>query len=324
VLGVVIGGPLVEHVGWRVIFAAQVPLALLALLAGVMILPRHLNYDEEERPPVDFRGALTLATTVTSLLFALNRAPEWGWTSPAVVLGFALSPIAAVSFVVVERRAAFPLVPLAFLRRRNFALPIGMQFFTNFAYMGSFFLTPLFLKNVFGYGETHIGTLSIARPLTFSLSAPAAGYLAVRVGERTAAVVGAVAVVASMVVWSQLAPGSADIAVMGALGLAGIGLGISSPAMASTVANAVDERSLGIAGAAQQLMVQVGIVAGIQITETFEAARQPHIGAVAAFHQAYLLAGIVGLAGVACALFVRSADRTAGAGFLAVEPLSPP
>lgn len=310
VLGVVLGGPAIEAFGsWRVIFAAQVPLTLTALGIGFLVLPRAHTGDDEPRTPVDVRGALTLAAAATSLLFALNRAPVWGWTSPGVLAAFAIAPVASVAFVAIERRVDHPLIPLDYLRRRNFAMPIGVQFFTNFAYMGSFFLTPLFLKDAFGYGETRIGSLSIARPLTFSISAPIAGYVAVRVGERSAAVVGALAVLGSMLVWSQIAPGSASLAIVGALALAGVGLGISSPSMSSTVANAVDEESFGVVGAAQQLVLQLGIVAGIQATQTFQAAREPHVGLIGSYHQAYLLAGAVCVAGVICALFVRSADR---------------
>jgi EmrB/QacA subfamily drug resistance transporter len=309
VLGVVLGGPAVEHVGWRVIFAAQVPLTLAALGVGYLVLPRARGADDEPRTPVDVRGALTLAVAATSLLFALNRAPVWGWTSAGVLLAFAIAPVAAVAFVAIERRVEHPLIPLDYLRRRNFAMPIGVQFFTNFAYMGSFFLTPLFLKGAFGYGETRIGSLSIARPLTFSISAPIAGYVAVRVGERSAAVVGSLAVLGSMLVWSHLAPGTPNLAIVGALALAGVGLGISSPSMSSTVANAVDEESFGVVGAAQQLVLQLGIVAGIQATQTFQAAREPYVGLVGSYHQAYLLAGAVCVAGVICALFVRSAER---------------
>jgi MFS family permease len=214
-----------------------------------------------------------------------------------------------VTFVMVERRSRAPLIPLAYFRRRNFAFPIGVQFFSNFAYMGSFILTPLFLKQAFHYGETKIGLLSIARPLSFSLTAPVAGYLAVRLGERTAGIFGTLAVVASMLAWTTVAPGAGNLAVMGALMLAGVGLGVSSPSMAASVANAVDEENLGIAGAAQQLITQIAIVAGIQMAETVQAVRQHTSGVVGSFHDAYLVAGVVCLAGVVCAVFVGNADR---------------
>jgi hypothetical protein len=82
--------------------------------------------------------------------------------------------------------------------------------------------------------------------------------------------------------------------------------------MAASVANAVDEENLGIAGAAQQLITQVGIVAGIQLAETIQAARQHSVGLVGSYHEAYLLAGAVCVLGLICALFVRSAERGEG------------
>ena len=246
-----------------------------------------------------------------SLLFALNRGPEWGWTSGLVLAGFVLAPVALFLFVAVERRTRSPLIPLDYFRRRNFSFPIAVQFFSNFAYMGSFILTPIFLKEAFGYGETKVGLLSIARPLSFSLTAPVAGYLAVRWGERLAALIGTAAVVASMVAWTTVSPGAANLHIMGALALAGVGLGVASPSMAASIANAVDEESLGIAGAAQQLVTQVGIVAGIQLAETVQLARAG-VGQAASFHQAFLFLGAVGTVGVVCAAFVRRAQRQQG------------
>ncbi|MBV8560255.1 MAG: MFS transporter, partial [Acidimicrobiia bacterium] len=229
VLGVVAGGPIVEHVSWRVIYIAQIPFTALALIAAAIILPgRDKLQRDRRREPLDVAGVITVGLGTVSLLFALNRGPEWGWTSPGVVVAFVLSPLMLAAFVLVERRARAPLIPLDYLRRRNFAFPIGVQFFSNFAYMGSFILTPLFLKEVFHYGETKIGLLSIARPLSFSLTAPIAGYLAVRWGERLAAIVGCAFVVASMLAWTQVDPGASNWAVMGALALAGVGLGVSS------------------------------------------------------------------------------------------------
>jgi EmrB/QacA subfamily drug resistance transporter len=310
VLGVVAGGPIVEHVSWRLIYVAQIPFTILALVAAVIILPGRDKVQRERiRQPLDVAGVVTVGLGTASMLFALNRGPVWGWTSPGVVAAFVLSPLMLATFVVVERRARAPLIPLDYFRRRNFAFPIGVQFFSNFAYMGSFILTPLFLKQAFHYGETKIGLLSIARPLSFSVTSPIAGYLAVRWGERLAAIAGCAFVIASMLAWSQVDPGASNWAVMGALALAGVGLGVSSPSMAASVANAVDEENLGIAGAAQQLLTQVGIVAGIQLAETIQAARQHAVGVVGSFHESYLLAGAACVLGLLCAFFVRSAER---------------
>jgi MFS family permease len=165
------------------------------------------------------------------------------------------------------------------------------------------------LAKLFGYGESKIGFFVLSRPLTFSLTAPIAGYLAVKVGERLSAVTGTLFVVASMLTFATVTRSTGDVLIIGALALSGLGMGLAQPSVSSSVANAVDEDSLGIASAAQQLMSQVGVVAGIQVMSTVQAARVHHDGVAGSFHAAYLLGAAVALLGAACAVFLRSADR---------------
>lgn len=302
VIGVAIGGPVVEAFGWRWVFAAQVPLILTAFVLASVVLT---ETPKGKAARLDWRGAATLALGVTSVLFALNRGPEWGWSSPAVVAGFVFAPVTLAAFVAVERRVADPLLPLDYLRRRNFAFPIAAQSLANFAYFGGFILAPVLLSKVFAYSESKIGLTVIARPLAFSLSAPIAGYLAVRTGERAAAVAGSLAVAASMFYLATLGPDSTVLDIVVALALSGLGLGISSPSIAAAVANSVEEGSLGIASATQQLMMQVGQVAGAQVMSTVREAREPASGLVGSFGDAYLVGAGVCLLGVLCAFFVR-------------------
>lgn len=306
VIGVVAGGPIVETFGWRWIFIAQVPLTFAGLLLAMLVLP---ETDRRERVAFDLKGAVVLAVGATSLLFAINRGPLWGWSSPLIVAGFVLAPLAITAFVLIEQRVAHPLLPLAYVRRRNFSFAIATQCFTNFAYMGGFIITPIFLKSVFGYPETRVGGLMVARPLAFAIAGPLAGYVAVRVGERTSAVVGSAFVVASMVALSTMAPGSSDLVIVGSLVLSGIGLGCSSPALAASIANAVDERDLGVAGAFQQMMTQLGVVIGIQVMQTVSVVRTASVGEVGAYGEAYLVGGAVAAVGLACAFFVQSSQR---------------
>lgn len=308
VIGVVAGGPIVETFGWRWIFIAQVPLTLAGLLLAMLVLP---ETDRRKRVPFDLKGAAVLATGATSLLFAINRGPLWGWSSPFIVAGFVLAPLAITAFALIEQRVAHPLLPLAYVRRRNFSFAIATQCFTNFAYMGGFIITPIFLGSVFGYPETRVGGLMVARPLAFAIAGPLAGYVAVRVGERTSAVAGSAFVVASMVALSTMAPGSSDLVLVASLVLSGIGLGCSSPALAASIANAVDERDLGVAGAFQQMMTQLGVVVGIQVMQTVSVVRRPSVGEVGAYGEAYLVGGAVAAAGLVCAFFVQSSQRRA-------------
>jgi EmrB/QacA subfamily drug resistance transporter len=306
VIGVVIGGFVIQHLGWRFIFACQVPLTLAALTLATIVLPTTAT---RGRGRLDRAGAATLTVTTVSVLFALNRGPEWGWTHPVVIGGFVLGPLAGLLFLFVERRAVEPLLPLHYLRQRNFGFAIAAQALANFAYLGGFVLAPLLLNKVYGYDETHISWIIIARPLAFSISAPVAGYVAVRLGERTSAVAGTAAVVASMFAFASLGRSSSDLAIMGALVLSGVGLGVSSPSIAASVGNSVAQADLGIASAAQQVMTQIGTVAGIQLMVTVQASRQASRGLVGSFHDAYLMGAAVAFLGVLASLFLRSYNR---------------
>ena len=306
VLGVVAGGPLVEAFGWRWIFVIQVPLTMLGVAVAALLLPETARSSDRSR--FDLQGALLLAAGVTSLLLGLNRGPVLGWTSPVVLGAFVLCPILLWAFVQREQRAASPLVRIDYFRRRNVAAPVATQFGTNFAYMGGFILTPFLLSEVFGYGETRIGLLSIARPALFAISGPMSALVTRRVGERTAAMGGATVIVASMVILGSLGGGSSDLLVVLALGLSGIGMGISTPAMNATVANAVDPEDLGVASAASQLMAQIGTVAGIQIMQTVQVAREGADGLVASYHVAYLVGAVVAGLAIFTSSFVRRSE----------------
>jgi len=175
--------------------------------------------------------------------------------------------------------------------------------------MGGFIITPFLLDDVFGYGETRIGLLSIARPALFAISGPLCAIVARRFGERRSAMFGAAGLVASMVVLGSLGGSSSDLLVVFALGLSGIGMGISVPAMNATVANAVDPEDLGVASAASQLMSQIGTVAGIQIMQTVQVAREGADGLAGSYHVAYLVGAVVAGIGIVSASFVRSGSN---------------
>ncbi len=310
VVGVVLGGPLVSAFGWRAIFAGQVPMVLAALAVAAKVLP---ETPRRAASRFDWGGAVLLALSATPLLVALNLAPKSGWTSPAVVGCLLLAPLAALLFLRHEGRTSEPLLPLRYLRRRNFSLPILMLALMNATYMGSFVLTPLLMQNVLGFDETRTGLVSTARPIAFAIAGPLAGVVVGRFGERKAGMGGAAAIVASMFWMASVGASSSALMIVGGLALAGVAMGISNPAMSATVSHAVDESDLGIAGAAQQMFVQIGVTFGIQLMQTVQQVREPSVGLEASYSQAYLAAAaMAGLCVVAASGVRRSTTRQRG------------
>jgi EmrB/QacA subfamily drug resistance transporter len=306
VLGVVIGGPAVEAFGWRTIFFAQVPIVALAAVVCARLLPHTAR---RRGAAFDAPGALLLAGTALSLILALNLGPRSGWTSALVVGGFVLTPLLGAAFVAWERRCPCPLLPLRDFRRRNVAFPIASQMTTNMAYTGSFVLTPLLLAEVLGYSEGRTGLLNIARPLAFALAGPIAGSWAVRAGERTMAAAGSLCVALAMAGLAAVRPGTSDAWVVGALALSGIGLGTLSPAMTSSLANAIDPADLGVWGAAQQMLNQIGAVTGIQVLRTVQEVTAGSRGLAGSYSLAYRVGAGAAVVGLVLALFVTNRSR---------------
>ncbi|MDE3086961.1 MAG: MFS transporter, partial [Acidobacteriota bacterium] len=277
VLGVAVGGPVIQAFGWRWMFVIQMPLLLLSAALALAVLPERAAGRRPVAPgelDLDWRGAASIAGAVGSLLMGLNRGPVWGWTSPGVLVAFCLALVFGLGFVAAERRTSDPVLNLGYLKRRNFVFPILAQSTANFAYIGAFFLAPLLLEEVFGYGhrQSAVAFLSLPRPVTFSLIAPLAGYVTIRVGERVSAIVGTTAVVASMAVFALTTRSTGLLLVEVAFVLSGIGLGVGQPPLSASAANEFAPEDLGTASAAQQLMIQLGTVSGIQIMQTVQAA----------------------------------------------------
>ncbi|MGH1492719.1 MAG: MFS transporter [Acidimicrobiales bacterium] len=306
VLGIIIGGPVVEQLSWRWIFIGQVPLTALALVAAVYVLP---DSAPMLRARFDVAGTALLAGATFSLLFASNRGPVWGWDNLVVIVLFIAVPVLVVLFVAQEQRAPAPLIPLAYFRERNFALPMLIQFFTNVAYMGSgFVLAPLFLTTVLGYGPTKAAYLITSRPLFFGLAGPIVGIAGAALGERRLSIAGALLIVASGVGLAQYDLDTSDPFIFITLGAAGLGLGLMTPAMTTAMTNAVDPSDIAMASGAQQMMRQLGTTVGIGVIASIQVASEPKAGLVGSFRQAFVVSAVVACISVVGAFGMRNSS----------------
>ena len=306
VLGVVFGGPLVESIGWRMIFVIQAPLLVGASLLAWNLLPQTSRMKNVK---FDVWGSVTLGFGATLLLLTINRGHSWGWTSPAI-LGFGAFAIASLwVFIRVEKKAEAPLLPLEWLKNGNIVLPILIQALLNFAYMGGFIVVPQMLERGLGMTTAHIGLLVIARPLTFSIIAPLASFFTMRVGERVSGVIGATGILGSMLLLSSIRGGASDLVVIIGLGLSGLGFGIAGPALTALVSNAVDDDSVGVAGAMQQLLSQMGAVLGSTVMISIQESTSGS-GLIESYSYGLLAGALTAIVAIALATKLTPTDRS--------------
>jgi MFS family permease len=333
VLGVTLGSPVIQYFGWRTLFWGQLVLLVVASVVVAVLLPsRRRDVGGRERSRVwegmDWVGSWSLAGCVTAAMLVLSIGPIVGWTSPGVIVAGVAAVALTTVFVWREATFAHPLVPTTYWRRRNFMFPMGAKSFSSFAYFGGFFLFPLLMEQVYGYSVSQVGFISVARPLLFAVSAPIAGYMAVRTGERTATIFGTGALLVSMVLFATLAPSSGLLVILLALALSGLGMGVSMPATSATMANELAESEYGVMSAAQLLATQVGEVAGIQVVLTIQEsiARSSGLGNVHestallhSFSVPFWVGAAMAALAVLCALFIRPLPRPARRAQLVVE-----
>lgn len=282
VIGVVAGGLIIDRIDWRWVFIGQAPLVFLAMLLAGFILPETTR---QKAAAFDLPGAATLGVGVGGLLVAVTQAAD-GLLRPQVMAFAVLGAVAIALFIRIESRTAHPLIPPQYWGLRGFIVPTLTLAMLFAAYMGSFVLAPLMLQSVAFATTTAVAggvvverltsaaitsRVIIARPLMFSLMGPVTGRLVDHIGERPLVIGGGLSIVTSMLLLSTAGPGTSLLLVAVALGLAGLGMGASAPILTATVANSVRDEDLGVAGAAQQMLQQVGLVVGVQILQAVQA-----------------------------------------------------
>ena len=275
-IGLVVGGPMIDVVGWRWIFVAFASISTLALLIGLKWIrptPRLQGVS------IDYLGAATLAGAVLAGLLALTRASQQmgergiGALSDLPLLGLvALCIVGLLLFVRVERRTEQPMLQLRYFKRRAFTMPMVSSALVQFAYMGGFVVTPALLGGLYGYSVAAIALILAPRPGAFSIASPIGGYLASALGERRPIILGGAIMIASMAAFAVASGMSGTLGlvmIIVGLSLSGISAGISQPAVASMVVGAVDPHDVGIANGMSQQMTMIGIVSGIQTMNVF-------------------------------------------------------
>jgi MFS family permease len=171
--------------------------------------------------------------------------------------------------------------------------------------MGGFILAPLLMRFVLHYSLSQTAFVMILRPLTFSLSSPVGGRLAMRVGERVNAVAGTAMMTGALLVFAIGALQHSLPLVIAGLVLQGVGNGVARPSLTASLTNAVSERDVGIAAASNRMLHQIGASFGIAVlTAIYAGSRAP-----GSFARAYVVGAVLALASMVSASFVRSADR---------------
>ncbi|MZE75858.1 MFS transporter [Streptomyces xinghaiensis] len=269
--GPIVGGLLVEHVSWQSVFFINVPVGIAALLMGLVILRDHRA--ENAPRSFDIPGILLLSAAMFFLIWALIKAPAWGW-GDGLTLGFLTAAVLTfAAFAFWETKVREPLIPLGMFRSVPLSAGTVLMVLMAFAFMGGIFFVTFYLQNVHGMSPVDSGLHLLPLTGMMIVSSPIAGALITKVGPRVPLVGGMVFTAAAMFGMSTLETDSGS-GVM-SLWFVLLGLGLAPVMVGATeviVGNAPLELS-GVAGGLQQAAMQVGGSLGTAVLGATMAAR---------------------------------------------------
>lgn len=190
------GGWLSETFGWRAIFAALLPILVVAFLLGIFSIRQS---HETVKDPFDIIGWALLALSFASLVFAVDEGANVGWTSPAIIGLFAAFVILMALFIRREKKAAQPLIHLGIFNHTGYVLGLGTIVFLQFCILGLSFLLPNYAQLAMSAGQTAAGSVLLWGCALGAVMAPLSGQLLDRLGARIPILLGAALALAAIV-----------------------------------------------------------------------------------------------------------------------------
>ena len=311
IVGPAVGGLLSENLGWRWVFWINLPIGIIAIALTVARLRESFG----PKAALDIPGLVTVAGAALALVWGLLRGNLMGWTSFEVTSVLGAAVLLAVLFVIWEMRAPAPMVPMRLFRAPAFSAGVAASVLFYAAMYGVLFLLPQFLQTTLGFGPLGAGLRLLPWTATLFVTAPVAGAVVNKFGERPLVVTG-LTMQAIGLGWIALlaAPGTGYPALVAPLTLAGVGVSMAMPAAQNAILGSVAGTEIGKASGIFNMARFLGGMFGIAVMVTVFSAQGGVGSAVrfsAGFVPAMMVAATLSLLGAFAGLALPVRQRVA-------------
>lgn len=311
-IGPVLGGGFVDALGWQSIFVVNLPVAALAIVITMRAVTEHVDRRLGGMDPL---GQLLGTGALAVLAYAAIEGRDRGFGSSLIVILFAAGLLAAVAFVIVERRGSSPVLPPALFADRSFSVANVAGLAMGFVLFGLLFSFAIFFQRAQGASATNAGARFLPLSLAFVVVGPLAGRMMARVGARILMSTGLALVGIGCLLLVQVDTTTAYWYVAVMFAVIGVGYGLTSTPMAAVVMSSAPAQLAGVASSVNNTARQAGGVFGVALLGGLliggtDAAPAPS-SLVSGLHAALAVAGATACAAaVLAALVIRGRGTT--------------
>jgi EmrB/QacA subfamily drug resistance transporter len=273
-LGLILGGVLTEYASWRWTLLVNTPIAIATAIAGFLVV-RESRADGELH--YDIPGVITSSLGLVALVYGFTKANESGWAAASTVTLLIAAVVLLVSFIVIERNTANPLLPPRVFTERNRAGAFLVSLLIGLALFGMFLFLVYYMQGTLHYSALKSGLAFLPFSVGIVVGAGVASGLLPRIGPRPLMVTGTVGAALGMLLFTQIKVDSSFVSrVLPAEIVMSVGMGLAFVALSSTALIGVDDRDAGVASALVNTTQQVGGSLGTALLNTIAATASVH------------------------------------------------
>jgi EmrB/QacA subfamily drug resistance transporter len=262
ILGPPVGGVLLTHFWWGSVMLVNVPIVVVALVAGAALVP---DSRDPARTAMDAGGAALSTLAISTLVFAFIQAPSDGWTGPSVLLALALSAVAAVAFVLWELHHDHPMLDVRLFRQPTFTCPALLICFGFFLTWGLLFLVPQYLQLIEGRSVLWVGMVLSVISVTWCLSATTVVVFVRRLGERAVMGTGLLVTCAGASCLFWLDTPESTLWVIVGLCVIGLGMGAATTPATTMLVSELPPEKAGVGSAMNDVTREFGTAFGVAV-----------------------------------------------------------
>ena len=275
-LGPVVGGYLLNHFWWGSVFLVNVPIVIVAFIAGRLIVP---NTKDPSAPRIDPVGAGLSIVGLVTLVYGLIEAPSHGWTSNYTMSFIGLGFLVLALFVLWELRSDHPMLNVRFFENPRFSAANAAVTLVFFALFGSLFFLPQYLQFVLGYTPLEAGLRVAPIALVLIVISPISGRLTSVLGNKVLVTAGMMVVALGLFVLSRTSVDSGYPHVLASILILGAGMAIAMTPATESIMGSLPLEKAGVGSAMNDTTRQVGGALGVAVLgSVFASAFTSHIG----------------------------------------------